>query len=154
MKIHHFPRIHTPLLAFVTTYLLTTGTIQAEAKTYRWVDEHGNTVYSQLPPQARDYQELKLRNKTPEDQRAVATEKLQRMQQQTAKTRKKQASEAIRKKNCQTARDNLKILENPEIRLLKDQEGNYETLDDNRRKTLIKETQENINEFCNNKKSQ
>lgn len=159
MKRRHSLKTGTPLLALLATCLLIGSATPVFAKTYRWVDEEGNTIYSQSPPPSGDYKEVKIRKETPQSQQIEAAAKLKREQEQRSLTRKqhresaeqqeqKASREAARKQSCEDARHNLEVLQNPRLGRLMNEEGNYEDLDDARRESLIREAQAQIREFC------
>ncbi len=159
MKRRYFSRTCLQATSLVALYLIAGSASPVLAKTYRWVDEQGNTVYSQNPPPTGDYSEIKLRKDTPQEEQAAAGDNLKRMQQQLGKVREgrgeeakqqkeKEAADAARKRGCENARHNLTLLNNPRIGSLRDEEGNYESLDEERRDTLIKEAEKQVEEFC------
>jgi hypothetical protein len=159
MKRRHSQKTGTPLLAFLATCLLIGSVTPGFAKTYRWVDEEGNTVYSQSPPPSGDYKEVKIRKETPQSQQIEAAAKLKREQKQRSEARKQgeesaaqrerqESRKAARNQSCENARHNLEILKNPRLGRLMNEEGNYEILEDERRETLIREAQAQVREFC------
>jgi len=142
--------------------LLTTLTFIASApltaKSYRWVDENGVTVYSQKPPPSGNATEIK-----PPPPPAIPPEEAQRRldaqrqkledlredRELKKKESSEQKAEAQRKKsNCEAAQKNLAgLISRPHARI-KGEDGKYSYLTDEARQKKIEEAKQHIQENC------
>lgn len=127
----------------------------ADARMYRWVDENGTTVYSQSPPPSGKATEIKVQTATPTPpDNAPATQAESETQAAPEKTAsgpsKEQIEESnrIKKENCAAARKNLDIYTNLGNRLIRTPDGLYQRLTEEERQEKIKESQAQIDEFC------
>lgn len=145
----------TTLRIFITTLLF--GLIMASANaatTYKWLDENGNVVYSQQPPEEGPYETIKTK-KSPSSSSAPApsssfttevkeeaeeTELDNKVQQEVAK------SEKLRADNCKAAQNNLETY--TVYRRIKNDQGEIIRLDDDERAKRIQEAKDAIKEFC------
>lgn len=140
--------------ALLTTALLCLVPLHMVAATaYKWVDENGETHYSQSPPPATKAEVIKTPNAsattpTPaQNPASTATQKpVDAKQPPDAKAKAEDA--AVRDENCASARKNMETLQNSARVTVKDVDGLYHRLNDDERKTRIEDTQKRIDEFC------
>jgi hypothetical protein len=129
----------------------------AAAKTYRWVNEEGVTVYSQTPPPSGEAEVVKpppppptgAESRTPMEERLEAIEARRAEQEKRAQERARAEAEQERRRvNCQTARRNLEALQGPPRRLYATAGGEFERFTEEERQARIEEAREQIEYFC------
>ena len=129
----------------------------AAAKTYRWVNEEGVTVYSQTPPPEVEAEVVEpppppptgAEARTPMEERLKALEAQRAEQEKEAQARAQAQAEAQRREaNCRAARRNLEALQGPPRRLYATAGGEFERFTEEDRQTRIEEAQEQIEIFC------
>lgn len=131
---------------------------EAEAQTYKWIDENGVVSYSQTPPPEqnslpinvgsqprRDSEQANSQLKALQQKLEDLREDRQLAKEQEAKTVQK---EQIKQKNCAAARANLRKLEGLGHRLLKTSDGNYVRLTEEERQQRIQKATEQIKTNC------
>jgi hypothetical protein len=147
-----FHRI-TPIVAL----LLWAG---ADAAMYKWIDETGQTVYSQTPPPSGDATQIE---KAPAPDAAEAERRRQRLSEELERSydqemeedqlrseqEKTEGQRQARSKNCEAARKNLQTLESLGRRMVRTPEGNYLRLSEQERKAKIDKARADIEKFCN-----
>jgi hypothetical protein len=135
--------------------------ISAEAAIYKWVDENGQTVYSETPP-PRGTSATRLKDAPPPPvdpneamnslrSRADAFEKRQE-ERSNAENETQQSAEREKqtRENCERLRKNLETLSNnPQVRE-KTGEDDYRVVPEEERQARIQETRERIQKECNN----
>ncbi|MGF1546830.1 MAG: DUF4124 domain-containing protein [Thiotrichales bacterium] len=138
-----------PLLACLVAILLI-GPLSAAP--YKWVDEHGVTHYSQIPPAGKPSSEVRIREAQVDPAAAPsaarppgaglsATESLGGAEVETDE------SARVRQENCKRARENLGVLEsNRRIRIKQDDD--YRVLSDAERLEKIEGIKAQIREYC------
>lgn len=141
--------------SIIALFLLTS---HAHAQVYKWVDEQGQTHFSQIPPPTGEIEVIK----TPPPAE-VDIEKTQqqidhliqqqadddKIKQQQKEEQQKQAEEAeIKAQNCQTAKRNLQAYQDNPSRRVTDEEGNVTRLTEEQRQQKIKELKQAVSEFC------
>lgn len=146
-------------LIVIFTAMLLIWLSSATARTYRWVDEDGNTVYSQSRPPSGKATIIK----PPPPPATPPEETMKKLQAQreaisgsgekknTSKTKaEEEAKKAeIKKKNCQISRKNLADIElHPRVRM-KMPDGSYKQLSDEERQEHIDKIKKNIKTYCN-----
>ena len=144
------------LRIFITSLLF--GLIMVStnaATTYKWVDENGNVVYSQQPPEEGPYETIKTKNSsktgisssTPSSSFATEVKKETEVQNLDRKVEQEAAkSEKLRADNCKAAKNNLETY--TVYRRIKNDQGEIIRLDDNERAKRIQEAKDAIKEFC------
>lgn len=141
-------------IVFVTIFI---SCINSNAEMYKWVDEEGNTHYSQSPPPGNinaeaikpppkvDTQEA---SKSLEQQKKKATD-LREKRLTAAEEKQKAEDEAAEKeKKCQQARDRLASYQRPRVNL-KNPDGTLRIVPEEERQAEIKKSQEYVNKACN-----
>lgn len=127
------------------------------AAMYKWVDEEGNTHYSEKPPAGDvEVKTIKPPPKVDSDSavKAVEERKEEEVKQKEAESKtaeeqaKKQQDAALMKQNCETARKNLEsITANPRV-YSTDEQGNRVRLGEDQRQAKIEAAKKDIAEFC------
>lgn len=151
MFIHYLGK---SLFAFVVLFCATI----AFADVYKWVDEHGETHYSQLPPANQPADIIKA-PPPPAIDPSKAQEKIDQLimeQAEDARAREEKqqqlkqnaAQEATRKENCKKAKHNLQQYQDNPGRRVMDAEGNVTRIKEEDRQQKIKDFQKSVNEFC------
>ncbi len=142
---------------FITSLLLSLlMMVSANAASYKWLDENGNVVYSQQPPEEGPYETIKTTTPSSTSSRSTPapsssfTSEVQKdteereldskVQQEAAK------SEQLRAENCKAAKHNLETY--TVYRRIKNDQGEIVRLDDNERAKRIQEAKDAIKEFC------
>ena len=142
--------------AVIVLALLTLAPLpNASAAAYKWVDQNGETHYSQMPPPDANVQVIKTprSSSTPGTaQQPAATSKQpdtgKPAGDQTPQAKAKVEDAQIRAENCATARRNLEMLQTKSRVNVKDQNGLYHRLTEEERQAQIKDAQQQIDEFC------
>jgi hypothetical protein len=126
----------------------------APAALYKWVDKDGNVTYSERRPPGVEAQEINVRG-APAVSNEQARERLDAIRDQSETARKDREfkesygeesaeREERLKRNCETARENLRILQT--AARVKDAEGNF--MDDEARQARLEQTQQEIADNC------
>lgn len=140
-----------PLLLLFSTAL--------PAAMYKWVDENGETHYSQYPPPDRDYEALEP-PPPPASDAGQAQQELEGLLQrqdeerQARQTAEEEAAAAEqqaeqRQKACAAARHNLEILTTGGRKRITGPDGVARYLPEEERQAKIAEAQKQIEEYCN-----
>ena len=143
---------------FITSLLLNL-IIAAPANattTYKWLDENGNVVYSQQPPEHGPYETIQNKKSSPAASRSTPTpsssfaDEVQRDAEERkldSKVEQEAAKSAqLRAENCKAAKHNLETY--TVYRRIKNDQGEIIRLDDNERAKRIQEAKDAIKEFC------
>lgn len=139
--------------------LLACALPRATAGMYRWVDENGVTVYSQLPPPSGAAVGIRVAPAPSPAEQAAAHERLKGVVEQSfdAAEASKQAAEEQSKKaqeqasragNCQAARQNLDTLQNLGARMVRMPDGRYLRLGEDEVAQRRHQAQAQIDELC------
>ncbi len=130
----------------------------AAAKTYRWVDENGVTVYSQSPPKSGRASEIKPPPPpavSPEEARRRLDRQRQRLEDlredralKKEEAQKQRKEQARRENNCAAARGNLKRLIELSRARWKTPDGDYVRLPEQERQKKIETARKQIEEYC------
>jgi hypothetical protein len=125
---------------------------------YRWVDEHGVTVYSQSPPPEGEARQIRPPPPPAESPEAIQhnlTEQLQRLHDAREDRevadqarRQQQERQELKRRNCAAARANLTNLERLGGGLLQLPDGQYVRLTEEERQTRMTEARQQISENC------
>ncbi len=146
----------------VMVMLLATTTIAHAAGLYKWTDDKGQVHYTQLPPTARPAKELTPeRSPVTEPPQTTAKEQAEQTEQAQAAsdaeptalpkgmTQDAQAEDAKsqrKRKNCESARANLAIVETSKKIIGPD--GTLVRLSPEMREAKVKESMEQIRLYC------
>jgi hypothetical protein len=130
----------------------------ASAKTYRWVDESGQVVYSQFPPPPGTEADTMRPPPPPAepDARQELQETLQRLEDNREdrelareKTEKEAAQARQQAEGCTAARQNIQVYrDSPPNRLIRDSSGEYRRVTPEQREEKIREAQEYLDKHC------
>lgn len=126
-------------------------------KLYKWTDPEGNITYSQQKPPDAPAETIQLRSSTLNE--SGAREKLDSLNERASEGDKdrefaetqasaEKARDERLKKNCEIARENMRILQNSSRIQDKDAEGNPYFLDDSAIKAKIDQTKSQIDQNC------
>ncbi len=120
---------------------------------YKWVDEEGVTHFSAQPPEDVDYERVsaafgtRAGPSTSEPAESAVPEDADEDADSDEADEPTSAEEIAER--CEQARENLEILrERERVALQRDDEGEEEELDAERREEVIAETQAYIDEWC------
>jgi hypothetical protein len=130
-----------------------------QADMYRWVDEHGGTVYSESPPPSGQAVELEpppppppgevraaeAREKSAIERAFDAQEDRKRAAQDKAK---QEAAAEQRTTSCAAARQNLETLQNLGARPVRMPNGQSHHLSEQEKAAKIHEAREQIAKYC------
>ena len=124
-------------------------TTAVQAAMYKWTDEKGNVHYSQHPPRDKQYEKIKKQKAPPPPSGSTPAYQTPSLSQDPGD--RKVAEEVaknkeIRKKNCEAAKNNLKVYS--VHRRVKSQDGLIRVVPRPDREKKIAEAKEQIKEFC------
>lgn len=131
--------------------------ISGFAQMYKWVDEEGNTHYSQQPPPAGITAETVKPPPKVDTEQAVnelteQQEKLQKLQEEREKQKEEQAKldeqAALKQKNCRISQDRLNNLLNTGTVRAIDEEGNLTRTTVEDHQARIDEVREKVKKYC------
>ncbi len=141
---------------FITSLVLSLIMLApANAAMYKWLDENGNVVYSQQPPDEGPYETIKAKKSPPASRSTPPpassfTAEVQKDEEERELDRKVEQEAAkdaqLRADNCKAAKHNLETY--TVYRRIKNDEGEIIRLDDNERAKRIQEAKDAIKEFC------
>ncbi len=128
----------------------------AAAKLYKWVDAEGNVTYSERKPPDAEAEELQVRSPSVSNEEArdrlealndaTEAQRVSRGLEQSHATASRERDERIQK-NCEIARENLRILSTNARVLDKGDRGEY-FLDEEQVKARTDRAQQNIDKYC------
>lgn len=130
------------------------------AQSYRWTDDQGNTVYSQIPPP--DGREVKLVAPPPrpaelpeneqeklEEQLKQVNEAEQKRQLERKALEEQRARDKYVKQQCTNARMNLETINNrPPQTQFQTSDGSYKRFTPEERAEQIKQATDTIEKYC------
>ena len=127
----------------------------AQAAVYKWVDDKGRVHYTSNPPPSAAATEVRIRPAPPTAANPDRDDASQSGAEQGADPAAAPAAnpeaaareEAIRK-NCEIARNNLQVLENPANRRFRQEDGSVGTLSDDDREARTEQARQHVKEFC------
>lgn len=148
---------YRPLITI--TILLLIWIEPTSARTYRWVDENGVTVYSQSPPPSGKATIIKTPPPSPSSKPGETLDKLKaRLNELNESNRKKSEAKAKEKKAAEDAEKNQRICEDAKKHLAylegigrlkkKMDDGNYKILAEEEKTAEMDKTRETISEYC------
>jgi hypothetical protein len=155
------PKVNTASagVAMLVAGALALAASHAEARTYRWVDESGTVVYSQVPPPPGvDVQTV--RPPPPPAEPEAATQDLQERLQRLEDAREDRelarvkAAEEERQaqqvaKGCAAAEQNLRVYrDSPPNRLIRDASGEYRRVTPDERAAKVREAEAYLDKHC------
>jgi len=127
------------------------------ARMYKWVDDDGNVQYTQHPPPDREAKELKTRKAPISDEDADL--ELERLTDKADTARKDREfgegfaaetkdREARLKKNCETSRENLRVLQQNARVQKTDKDGKTSFLTPEQHKAKVEQTKAQVEDNC------
>jgi hypothetical protein len=150
MKARHPLRTAAIVLGLFGSMLLS-GIARAEL--YKWTDDEGNVIYSQVPPPDRDVKTIAPPPPAPSSPTPAvrtAPEGSAGAGDNTSVSEDEKANKEIvariARKNCEIARRNLDIYKNHNR--IRNNQGEVTVLDDTTRAAKIKEAEQAIKDFC------
>jgi hypothetical protein len=150
-----------PLISVLLCVLMLTTT-SAVAATYKWVDENGQTVYSQTPPPSgtQDVERVKAPPRPPSNSGTAAAQKTKddadafnerREEKKTQQQDKKnmQKADAQRKEHCDGMRADIETLTNkPIVRRTSEDGSESRVLTTEEREADVKMLRERVKKEC------
>lgn len=140
------------------TFMLSLFATAAFAEIYKWVDENGQTHYSQQAP--RDIPATVIKTPPPPaidpniaqqqvDELITQQEAEDQVQLEQQNQQKIEAEKvADQQKNCEIAKQQLEQYQNNPGRRIMDADGNVTRLAEEERQQKIQESQENVTKYC------
>jgi FtsZ-binding cell division protein ZapB len=130
----------------------------AEAKMYKWVDENGNTHYTQSPPpgdiqgeQIKPPSKIKIDTESAQnqiEQQKNKADDIRSDRQEQAKIEALQKeNEAVKKENCKRAHQSMQTYSRPRG-LIQQEDGSRIRIDEETRQAGLAESQKKIEEYC------
>ena len=146
-------------MKYCLSVLLMLFTASAHAELHKWVDSAGNVHYSDSEPPADARVEQvhipaaaptpdKSAGKSVFEREADLEKSLKEKQKAEQEAAQKQQEADARKKDCESVRNNLQVLENTPRIATYDANGNRTLMDDAARQQQIEETRKKISELC------
>jgi hypothetical protein len=149
-----------PLISVLLCALLSVTT-SAVAATYKWVDENGQTIYSQTPPPAgtQGVERVKAAPRAPsnsgtdaqktKDDAAAFNERQSAKKTQQQDKKKMQEADAQRKEHCDGMRADIETLVNkPIVRRTSEDGGESRVLTTEEREADVKVLRERLEKEC------
>jgi hypothetical protein len=150
-----------PLISVLLCALITVATTLANAAVYKWVDENGQTIYSQTPPPAGTGSVERIKapprpssnsgtpaQKSKNDAAALNEPQSEKKTQEQDK-KKLQQAETERKKHCDEMREDVDTLINkPIVRRTSENGGESVVLTTEEREADVKVLRERLKKEC------
>lgn len=131
---------------------------QSYAVVYKWVDEQGQTHFSQMPPEQAEVEVIKTTPAPSVDTGKAQQEiddlikqqaKNDKIKQEQLKEQQLKAEQAkIKAENCTKAQQNLTTYQNNPGRRMTDAEGNVTRPSEEDRQETINKLKQSVSEFC------
>jgi len=144
------------------TYLLSLSaamliSFDSMAKMYKWVDEEGNTHYSQSPPLGQSSEQIapppsvdtESAQKALEKRREAFSEADEAKAKADEEQRKKDDELALKEKNCRLSKSRLDALQNTRRIRSVDDEGNVSRATEEERQSRVEDTKQKVKKWCN-----
>lgn len=133
--------------------------IASQGAMYKWVDENGVTQFSQFPPTRQEAEQVRDTAPPPSEDPEAVRERLERQleglnerQQAREEARQQQVQDreakALRRRNCETARHNLGVVERSNRIRVETAPGEYTYLNDDERLQRLENARQRVREFC------
>lgn len=148
------------MIRFSVLFLVLFSAIAYSSQVYKWVDENGQTQFSQFPPANQQTQQAKQVNiKVQPAADSGASQRLQEMRQKLledsvdrntqSEQEKQDAKEAERMaENCKRAKQRLRDLENTGRIYKIKEDGEYHWYSEKEREDSIQKAREQITKYC------
>ncbi|EAT11563.1 DUF4124 domain-containing protein [Bermanella marisrubri] len=130
------------------------------AQVYKWVDDNGQTHFSQFPPnESKEAEQINItvgtsgsaeeaKKRLREQRESLLKDSIERGLDEEEKMRARAEAED-QQKRCEQAREQLTTLQTGGRVFTTNEAGEREYLDDQKRQDMIKKTQARVNEACN-----
>lgn len=151
MVIPDFKQLCLALLALVISFC-------ASAEIFKWVDENGQTHYSEQPPANRPAEQIDVPPPPaidPEQAQEEVDALIKKQQEEESerqleqqKAEKEAQQQAIIDENCRIARENLQTYQNNPGRRVIDADGNVTRMVEEERQQKMQEFQQQIDRYC------
>ena len=151
MVIPDFKQLCLALLALAISFC-------ASAEIFKWVDENGQTHYSEQPPAGRAAEQIDVPPPPAIDPEQAQEEvdaliKKQEEEESERQLEQQKAEEEARKQaiideNCRIARENLQTYQNNPGRRVVDADGNVTRMVEEKRQQKMQEFQQQIEQYC------
>lgn len=148
------PYLRVTCLTFVISFFATA----TFADIYKWIDENGETHYTQQAPQGISSTSIKTPPPPTLDPKIAQQQVDELIQQQESddelrleakKQIKVEAENKInQEKNCSIAQQKLQQYQDNPGRRISDEQGNVTRLTEEERQQKIQESQDNVNTYC------
>lgn len=119
----------------------------AQAKVYKWTDAQGRVHYSANPPPGAEAREVRIAPPPPSAAQPAQAEPVSGSTSDEPAVKTTKRNDASRK-NCETARQNLAILENPAIRRFREDGKEPVYYTDEQRQARIEQARQMVDTFC------
>lgn len=116
-----------------------------QAKVYKWVDDQGQVHYGAQPPAREQAQEMKVRSAPPAPQAAENDPAKQPPPEGEDQARQR---DPALEKNCEMARSNLAVLQDPANRRFRTEDGAVTYFTDEQRQARIEQARQYLEDFC------
>ncbi len=148
--------LHDKLQRFLYSLLLAVFCMPVNAEIYKWVDEHGETHYSQKKP--GDGVEVSTVKPPPRvDTEAALQEKQRKLREEQERNkvklkkseaeRKAREETALKKSNCDKAKARVTSMQRPRVNMV-DAQGNRTRISEEQRQKQLAEAQKAVKEHC------
>lgn len=142
----------------VTLLILAGLATGSQAAMYKWVDENGQTVYSQTPPASGQSTLVKPPPppaETPEEAQKRLNQQIQKLDDKeedrelaSQKKDEEQNQAEVFNANCAGAQNNLRNLEGNPRKMVGQSDGTYVRLNEEERQQKMQEARDQIEKFC------
>jgi len=154
------PEFVCKLLLALSLAIAATHSVAGSAdKIYKWVDQNGETQYTQMPP-PEGMQVIEIRNAPPpaddpaaekariEQETEALDERMKERQDAAAKDELRAKNREIRRQNCETAKHNLSALQKGGNTRYRTSDGEVLRLTEEDRQKRIADAEKEMAEFC------
>lgn len=128
----------------VILVVLTLISLPSHAEMYRWVNDDGQTVYSQFPPVSGTATIIKA-PPLPAPRPTVQSE----YEEESEAPSQTGLTEEQKQANCANAREVLSAYSDPNNRMIRMPDGSIEPVSDEKRKEQINIANQWVKQFCN-----
>lgn len=144
-----------PHICLIFTGVFLSHSINAEM--YKWVDEDGNTHYSQSPPvdnvnietiKSQSSVDTETARKALEKQKQTADKLREARITKKDEKQKAEDDELEKQKKCQQAKKRLASYQRPRVNI-KNEDGSQKTIPEEQRQAEIKKSQDYVDKVCN-----
>ncbi|MFT5425501.1 MAG: hypothetical protein ACI9ZT_000432 [Gammaproteobacteria bacterium] len=150
-------RFNQSLYIGIQIFAMSMISVSANAALYKWIDDEGNTTYSEKRPPDVEVEEISPPPKPPTDAGEVenldsvlkkASENDERRKEKAEDARIEEENKKINKKNCEIAKNNLASYVRPQVRV-EQEDGTRAIATEEYRQEQIAKSNEMVKEYCN-----